>query len=244
MASMEEAVVTTKPLYLRMKEDLLRRVQRGEWRPGEMLPSENVLAVEYAVSVGTARKAIEELAAEHLLLRQRGRGTTVALHSQRQGGFRYYRLTSKDGRRVNEETVYLGVVSARASAAEARMFGINRGASVTRVRRFRLCRKKPFVLETLSLREDVFPGIGRLIEAARPEYLYALLEREFHIIIAKAEEKVTAVLAGPEDAKILGVRPGDAMLEVERLAFDLNDRPVELRIMRARNDAYYLNKFS
>jgi GntR family transcriptional regulator len=244
MASTEEAAVAAKPLYLRMKEDLLRRVQRGEWRPGELVPSENVLAVEYGVSVGTARKAIEELAAERLLVRQRGRGTTVSLHSQRQGGFRYYRLTSKDGRRVNEETVYLDIVSARASAAEARALGINRGASVTRVRRFRLCRKKPFVLETLSLRDDVFPGIGRLIEAARPEFLYALLEREFHIIIARAEEKVRAVHAGAEDAKILGVRIGDAMLEVERLAFDLNDRPVELRAMRARNDAYYLNKFS
>ena len=241
---MEEAAVAAKPLYLRMKEDLLRRVQRGEWRPGEMLPSENVLAVEYSVSVGTARKAIEELAAEHLLIRQRGRGTTVALHSQRQGGFRYYRLTSKDGLRVNEETVYLDIVSARATAAEARAFGIDRGASVTRVARFRLCRKKPFVLERLSLREEVFPGVGRLIEAARPEYLYALLEREFHIIIARAEEKIRAVHAGAKDAKILGVRPGDAMLEVERLAFDLNDRPVELRTMRARNDAYYFNKFS
>jgi GntR family transcriptional regulator len=244
MASTEAAAVGSKPLYLRMKEDLLRRVQRGEWRPGETLPSENVLAVEYGVSVGTARKAIEELAAEHLLLRQRGRGTTVALHSQRQGGFRYYRLMSKDGRRVNEETVYLDIVSARASAAEARTFGINRGASVTRVRRFRLCRKKPLVLETLTLRDDVFPGIGRMIEAARPEYLYALLEREFHIIITRAEEKIRAVHAGPDDAKILGVRPGDAMLEVERLAFDLNDRPVELRAMRARSETYYFNKFS
>jgi GntR family transcriptional regulator len=227
-----------------MKEDLLRRVQCGEWRPGELVPSENVLAVEYGVSVGTARKAIEELATQRLLVRQRGRGTTVAMHSHRQDVFRYYRLMSKDGQRVNEETVYLDIVSARASAAEARAFGINRGTAVTRVRRYRLCLKQPFVLESLSLREDVLPGVGALIEAARPEILYSLLEREFHIIIARVEEKITAVHADPKDAQILGVRPGDAMLQIERLAFDLNDRPVELRTMRARNDAYYLNKFS
>lgn len=243
MASIEATAVAAKPLYLRMKEDLLRRVQRGEWRPGELLPSENVLAVEYSVSVGTARKAIEELAAERLLVRQRGRGTTVAMHSHRQDVYRHYRLTSKDGQRVNEKTVYLDIVSARASAAEARALDINRGASVTRVQRIRICRARPFVLENLSLREDVFPGIGGLISAARPEVLYSLLEREFHIIIKKVKEKVTAVKADAKDAKLLGVRSGDVMLQIERLAFDLNGRPVEMRTMRARNDASYLTEF-
>lgn len=244
MGSMEDAPAAAKPLYLRMKEDLLRRVQSGEWRPGELVPSENALAAEYRVSVGTARKAIEELAEERLLVRQRGRGTTVAMHTHRQEVLRHYRLMSKDGHRVNEETAYLDVVSARASTSEARALGINRGASVTRVRRVRLCRKQPFVLESLSLREDVLPGIGDLINATRPEVLYSLLEREFHIIIAKVVEKVTAVQADAKDAEIIGLTPGEPMLQIERIASDLNSRPVELRIMRARNDAYYFSEFA
>lgn len=243
MASAEEAAVGSKPLYLQMKEDLLSRVQRGEWRPGETLPSENVLAGEYDVSVGTARKAIEELAGERLLVRQRGRGTTVAMHSHRQDVFRHYRLVSKDGQRVNETTVYLDIVSARASATEAKMLDIVRGVPVTRVHRLRLCRKKPFVIEHLSLREDVFPGIAGLIKVARPEVLYGLLEREFHIIIQKVKEKVTAVKAEAADVKLLDVRKGDTMLQIERVAFDLNGRPVEMRTMRARNDACYLTEF-
>jgi len=244
MASMEEAAVAAKPLYLRMKEDLLRRVQSGEWRPGELVPSENALAAEYSVSVGTARKAIEELADEHLLVRQRGRGTTVAMHSHRQEVMRHYRLMTKEGRRVNEETKYLEVASARASSTEARALGINRGGAVTRVRRLRLCQSEPYVLEMLSLREDVLPGIASLINATRPEVLYSLLEREFHIIIAKVVEKVSAVQADAKDTEILGVRTGEAMLQIERIAYDLNGRPVELRIMWARNDAYYLSEFA
>jgi GntR family transcriptional regulator len=243
MASVQDNTVAAKPLYLQMKEDLLGRVQRGEWRPGELLPSENVLAVEYNVSVGTARKAIEELAAARLLVRQRGRGTTVAMHSHRQETFRYYRLMSKDGKRVNEETVYLNVTSARASADEARKLGIKRGSAVARVQRYRLWHKRPYVLETLVLREDVFPGLAPKIDAARPEVLYSLLEREYHVIITNVTEKVSAVLADMTDAKILGVRKGDAMLQIERLAFDLRGRPVETRTMRARNDASYCTEF-
>jgi GntR family transcriptional regulator len=241
---LNETAVVTKPLYQRMKEDLLRRIQSGEWRPGELLPSENALALEYSVSVGTARKAIEEFAAERLLTRQRGRGTTVALHSHRQEVVRYYRLMSKAGQRVNEKTVYLEVKSARATADEAKALGIKRGAPVTRVLRLRLCQKQPVVLERLSLREDVLPEVGTLIDAARPEILYSLLEREFHIIISKVQEKVTAVLADAADAERLSVALGDPMLQIERITFDIKGRPVEFRIMRARNDAHYFTELS
>ncbi len=241
---MEQPAAANKPLYLRMKEDLLRRVQSGEWRPGELIPSENALAAEYGVSVGTARKAIEELADERLLVRQRGRGTTVAMHTHRQEVLRHYRLMTKDGERVNEETSYLDVASARASSTEAKVFGVNRGTAVTRVRRLRLYAKQPVVLEFLSLREDVLPGVGALIRATQPEVLYALLEREYHIIIAKVSEKIMAVKAEAEDTEALGVRAGEPMLEIERVAYDLNGRAVERRIMRARNDTYYLSEFA
>ena len=244
MAETEPETVTGKPLYRRMTEDLLRRVQSGEWRPGELIPGESALAVEYRVSVGTARKAIEELADQRLLIRQRGRGTTVAMHTHREEVLRHYRLQTKDGQPANETTIYLDVASARASAIEAKALGIARGASVTRVRRLRLAGKQPMVIEHLALREDLLPGIGALITARHPEVLYALLEREFHIIIAKVREKVTAAQAEAEDAELLGVAVGEPMLQIERIAFDIKGLAIDRRIMRARNDTFYLSEFA
>lgn len=241
---MTEAAEAMKPLYLRMQEDLLRRVQSGEWRPGELLPSENALAAEYGVSVGTARKAIEELADRRLLVRQRGRGTTVGMHTHREEVLRHYRLVSGTGERVNQDTSYLDVTPARASAAEAKALGINRGTAVTRVRRLRFYQKQPVVIEHLTLREDLLPGIGTLIDATRPEVLYAVLERQFHIIIGKVQEKVTAVRAEAPDVELLGVELGEPMLQIERIAFDLRSLAVERRIMRARNDTHYLSEFA
>lgn len=233
-----------KPLYLKIKEDLLHRIQSGEWRPGELLPSENALAAEYKVSVGTARRAVDELAAERLLVRQRGRGTVVAMHSHRQEMFRYYRLKTGNGVYANQRTEYLDVSLAKATVDEAKALGIPRGAAVTRVRRCRFSDNRPLVLEDLSLREDVLPGIGQLIKLHTPKIFYTLLERQFHIIVSRVEEKVSAVASSRADIEILDMRIGTPILKVERRAFDLLGRCIEYRIMRAHPEAYYTSEIS
>src|SRR5690606_23740800 len=68
------------PLYQQIKALLLQGLDRGEWKPGEAIPSELELAARFQVSQGTVRKAIDELAAENLLLRRQGKGTFVATH--------------------------------------------------------------------------------------------------------------------------------------------------------------------
>ncbi|MFQ6683575.1 winged helix-turn-helix domain-containing protein [Bordetella pertussis] len=60
------------PLYRQIKELLVQSLDRGEWKPGELIPSEIDLAARFQVSQGTVRKAVDELAAEHLLLRRQG----------------------------------------------------------------------------------------------------------------------------------------------------------------------------
>ena len=61
------------PLYQQIKALLLQSLDRGEWKPGESIPSEFDLAARYQVSQGTVRKAIDELAADNLLIRRQGR---------------------------------------------------------------------------------------------------------------------------------------------------------------------------
>ncbi|MCL6467920.1 MAG: GntR family transcriptional regulator, partial [Ralstonia sp.] len=58
---------TFSPLYQQIKTLILQSLQAGEWKPGEMIPSEMELADRYKVSQGTVRKAIDELAAENLV---------------------------------------------------------------------------------------------------------------------------------------------------------------------------------
>ena len=63
-----------RPLYLQLKDLLLRDMETRQWRPGEALPSEIELAARFGVSQGTVRKAIDALAADNLVVRRQGKG--------------------------------------------------------------------------------------------------------------------------------------------------------------------------
>ena len=85
------------PLYQQIKGLLLSGLRLGEWKPGEVIPSEMDLAARFHVSQGTVRKAIDELAAENLLVRRQGKGTFVATHAEQQVQFRFLKLVPDSG---------------------------------------------------------------------------------------------------------------------------------------------------
>jgi GntR family transcriptional regulator len=85
------ATPTFSPLYLQIKGLLLKSLQVGEWQPGQAIPSETDLAARFKVSQGTVRKAIDEMAAENLLVRRQGKGTFVATHAEAQTQYRFLR---------------------------------------------------------------------------------------------------------------------------------------------------------
>ena len=80
------------PLYQQIKELLLQSLQLGEWQPGEVIPSEMDLAERFQVSQGTVRKAIDELAADNILIRRQGVGTFVATHLEERVQYRFLKL--------------------------------------------------------------------------------------------------------------------------------------------------------
>ena len=81
-ATLVDSTPSFQPLYQQIKDRLMKGMQAGEWKAGEMIPSETELAARYKVSQGTVRKAIDELATENLLVRRQGKGTFVATHAE------------------------------------------------------------------------------------------------------------------------------------------------------------------
>jgi DNA-binding LacI/PurR family transcriptional regulator len=65
-------------MYQQLRQDLLARIRRGEFSPGDLLPSEAKLCEEYGISVTTARRALLELVKEGVVYRKAGIGTIVA----------------------------------------------------------------------------------------------------------------------------------------------------------------------
>lgn len=85
------------PLYQRLADVLRQEIIRGERRPGDRLPSENVLARDYGIAPGTTRKALAELVHDGILERLQGRGTFVRRPSFDRSLFRFFRLRTKAG---------------------------------------------------------------------------------------------------------------------------------------------------
>ena len=217
------------PLYRQIKGLLLASLQRAEWRPGEVIPSETELAARFKVSQGTVRKAIDELAAENLLSRRQGKGTFVATHSEARVQFRFLRLMPDEGDASGMARRLIDCKRQRAPADVARSLRLPAGAAVVRVRRLLSFRDAPVVLDEIWLPASLFKGLTAQRLADHPGPMYGLFESEFGVPMVRAEEKIRAVAALPSNAELLAVAPGSPLLSVERLSMTYGDKPVELR---------------
>lgn len=220
------------PLYQQIKDLILQSLQSGEWKPGEVIPSEMDLAARYRVSQGTVRKAIDELAAANLLLRRQGKGTFVATHAEQQVQYRFLRLMPDQGDRQSEGPAERDIIECkrlRASADIARALALRSGDSVLQARRVLSFGGTPTILEDLWLPGAPFKGLTaeRLSQYHGP--MYALFETEFGVRMVRAEERIRAVLPDAAQAALLKVPRNTPLLSVERIAYTYNDVPMELR---------------
>lgn len=233
----ETALFSYRPLYVQVKDSLVRRLIDGAWQPGQLIPSEIELAREIGVSQGTIRKALDAMTAENLLIRRQGRGTFVAEPEESRILFQFFRMVSDNGERAFPSSHVVGWTRSAASDAERGALALSSGAEVFRVERIRTIAGKPVIIETISLPAHRFDGFEQLPEI--PNNVYRLYSLRWGITIARAEERLKAVIASPADATALGCSPSAPMLEISRVAFDLEAKPVELRLSRCLTDGIH-----
>jgi GntR family transcriptional regulator len=125
-----------------------------------------------------------------------------------------------------------------ATAEEAAALGLPPGASVHRVWRRRLIAGSACILETILLPAARFPGFALPVGREMQDELYVLYQRDFAVTVARAEERLAAVLATPEQAATLTLPPGTPLLEIARTAFDVAGRPVERRVTLLDTTSY------
>ena len=220
---------TFSPLYQQIKGLITQSLESGEWKPGEIIPSEVELAARYKVSQGTVRKAIDELAAENLLVRRQGKGTFVATHNEDRAQFRFLRLLADDGIEHPHVSKVLECRRLRAPAEIARQLELKSADPVVQIRRLLQFDGMTTVFDEIWLPGGVFRGLTfeRLSEYKGP--MYAMFEAEFGTRMIRASEKIRAVAAEPGVAELLGVQEGFPLLSVERVSYTYGDRPVEVR---------------
>lgn len=220
---------TFSPLYQQIKLLITQSLEAGEWKPGELIPSETELAARFRVSQGTVRKAIDELALENLVVRRQGKGTFVATHHEPRAAVRFLRLVSDDGQPFNHESVILECRRLRAPADVAKQIDLKTGDSAVMIRRVLVVESTPIVFDEIWLPGALFKGLTaeRIVDYKGP--MYGLFESEFGTRMIRATEHIKAVAADEMLAGQLKVTPGTPLLYVERVSFTYQDRPVEVR---------------
>ncbi len=225
----EPASPAFSPLYQQIKALMVRELQAGTWRPGEAIPSETELAARFKVSQGTVRKAIDELAAENLLVRRQGKGTFVATHAEQTTQYRFLRLQPDDGQAGGTQRQFIDCRRLRAPADVARALGLRSGDAAIQIKRVLSLRGVPVVFDEIWLPAAPFKGLTAERLSGYRGPMYGLFESEFGVRMIRAEEKIRAVAADAQAAELLAVPPGTPLLLVERLSLTYGDKPVELR---------------
>ena len=231
------------PLYRQVKLLMIKSLEAGEWRPGELISSEAELAHRFQVSLGTVRKAIDEMVAENLLLRRQGKGTFVATHSDPRSFFRFLRLMPESGVLAAYRSEPRSCFIEPATTDVASVLRIEPGTPVLTLERLLKCEQKAVVADRIHLLAGLFDGLTLESLKSSERSLYSLYESTYGVRMIRAEERLRAVLADVSTAQALGVETGCPLLLVERVAFTYGDKPVEWRRgYYCTHEHYYFNE--
>ena len=231
-------------LYEQVRAQITEGISAGRWKPGEALPSESALAASHGVAIGTIRKAVDSLVAEGALRRHQGKGTFVVAHDGGRLMFHFFHIVGRDGSRSYPEVRTLSFRRDRADAAAARALGIAQHEKVVRIRNVLSLEGRARIVDDIALPAALFPGLTEKIFLARDNTIYHLYQSRYGINVLRTDERLRAVLATTEDARLLAVQAGEPLLEIRRVALTFRDRPVELRVSRVDTSAHaYHNTF-
>lgn len=205
-----------EPAYRKIQNAIRRRIDSGQLKPGNMVPSERELARLHSVSLMTARHALTELARDGLVERRHGAGTFVAppkVHFNKLLG--YSEQMASLGLTAHSRIIASGV-SAREHEIAARL-GLPPTSRLGRLERVRLAGDEPVALEICYWSADEFPA---LLNAALDRVsFFSTLEHECGVQLAYADEEIDATDADPRMADLLQVPKGSPVLRIRQLIF-------------------------
>jgi len=218
------------PLFRAVRLSLLRTIEEGTVAPGHALPSETTLAGRFGVSVGTVRKAVDDLVTEHILVRRQGCGTFVATHTSDRFLFQFFHVERSDGLREAPQVELVSFERTRLDEDAATALSLKPGEPALQIENRLLLQGRAVVHDRLVLPAALFRGLTEKRFRERKSTIYHLYQTEFGITVVRAHERLRAVGADRAAARVLGVAPGLPLLQVRRVAIALGGRAVEWRV--------------
>ena len=223
------------PLHYQLKSQIEARIRAGLYQDGQRIPAESQLCAELGISRTVVRQALGALAADGLLLRQKGRGTTVC--TQKVSGHFFQHLQSfgqeMKAKGLTPSTRVLSFGPCPANPAAAAALGLGPEDPLLLLRRVRCADGQPLVYVQTWLSAERF---GLLLqEDMAVQSLYDLMERRCGVRVTHVRRTIEAVACG-EEAVLLELPAGSPVCLVTTVGCDGQNAPVEYSLAHYRGD--------
>jgi GntR family transcriptional regulator len=225
------------PAYQKIQATIVKRIESGQLKPGDTVDSERELAKIHGVSLMTARHALTALEREGIVERRRGAGTFVAPPK-----IHFNKLTSFTEQMASRslaacsKVLSFGVVDNEQEVAARLALAAN--ARLLKLERLRLAADEPFAVETCYLPADEFAGLNRGLIARGS--LFSLLEGNYGIEIAYADEEMDATAASPATANLLKIARDEPLLRIRQVIYSTKGKATLYVLGLYRSDRHTL----
>lgn len=225
------------PLYYQIRQHLLEQIRSGGLKPGEPVPSEQMISAQMGVSRMTARQAVKSLCDLGVIYSQRGKGTFVS-GNKLEKSFRQVLSFSEEmaarGSRPSSKVLLFEVNRADASVADA--LGLSPGEEIVSLRRLRLADAIPMGIEWSRIPLRFCPDLPDKFDPKNS--LYQILKQRYGIRVLVTDEVAEAGLAGSEESRLLQIPKRSPVLLFSRISYTENQKPVEYVKSVYRGDRY------
>lgn len=226
------------PIYYQLEEEIRLLIQTEKMKPGELLPSEREYAERYDISRMTVRQAINNLAADGLLYRQKGRGTFISdkkFEQNLQGLTSFSEDMRERGLTPSNKLISFQLMEANERIAET--LRLDKQEKVYEIKRIRNANGSPVAVETIYTPKQL---VGDMSQQDVEDSFYQYMEKKLNHKIAYGDQTIESVLANEFEIENLNVYEGDPILLMQRTSYlsDEKETPLEYVKSAYRADKY------
>ncbi len=224
------------PYYYQLAQYMKQKIQSKQWKPHQILPSEQELCGQLDVSRTVVRQALDYLALQGLIVKQNGKRSSIA--GQKYSGDLmqslrgFYEDAVAKGQIPSTKVLELKVIGAHADVAEA--LHLAEGDPVIKLYRLRYLDGEPTTLVVTYVPEHLCPSLVH--EDLTYQSLYELLATKYNLVVAEGIRTIEAVNAAHTEAKLLDIAMGSALLLLKSVGLLEDGTPLEYFIAWHRGD--------
>lgn len=228
-----------KTLYQQLRDVLEQKIDSGEWKPNERIPSENQLSAQYGVSRMTARAVLQDLVREEKLYRVQGKGTFVAEQKIEAQGLSYVGMREQLEQMGYEVTTKM--IDSRIIKSDrniARYLKLEEGTPVFMIKRVRYIKDGPISIHISYIPMQYSEGLTP--DLLEQEQLCVLMNKNYGLQRKRVTETLESVAAEKEEAELLNVKRGHPLLLLKDQLFDDDGIPYEYTKVVFRGDKFII----